>query len=321
MSESVLSLLKKYTVADLVAEDKAQEVLVLYTGTSVREGLEQMKAKGCTSAPVKDFESRQYIGMLSVLDVVSFAIDALGGWHALKRREFREFASLVGHAFFETDVGEIAGKTHTGPFPYIPVNYTHVTLDKLFEQVFAREIHRVPIADATESIVHILSQSNAVRFVHKHIGEMKRAGETIEELGMIGGRGTVVTVRDDTRAIEALRVILSNKVQGVAIVKHTDGTIVGSFSASDLKLLTEDGFQYLTRPVVEFITIVRAQAHHRTDAIIHVPKPVTVTASATLAAVVKTVVEHKIHRVFVVDEENKPIGIVTLTDIIEALLV
>lgn len=318
MAHSALELLKHTTVKELM-HDEHQDVLTLYTGTSVRDALVALSARGCTAAPVKDADKREYVGMLSVLDIVAFAVEAMGGWYTLRRHDFRVFADIVGHAFFETDIGEIAGRTHHGPFPYIPMQYTNVHLERVFELVFAKGIHRVPIADETDTIVHVLTQSACVRWAHKHMAELARGDTPLEELGLVSG--FVISVGPRTRAIEALKCILDNRVQGVAIVDGS-GALVGTFSASDLKHMTEDVFRQLVRPLDEFISILHALRHHRSgEAVVHLPPAITVRPGTTLAEAVRLLVDNRIHRVFIVDAAKKPLGVVTLTNVIEALLV
>jgi CBS domain-containing protein len=47
--------------------------------------------------------------------------------------------------------------------------------------------------------------------------------------------------------------------------------------------------------------------------------PITVQPDDTLETVMKTVVENRIHRVYLVDASFKPIGVISLVDIIQAL--
>ena len=48
--------------------------------------------------------------------------------------------------------------------------------------------------------------------------------------------------------------------------------------------------------------------------------PATCTPETPLRFLVKTVVESNAHRVWVVDEEGRPIGVVSLTNIIAAIM-
>jgi len=49
-------------------------------------------------------------------------------------------------------------------------------------------------------------------------------------------------------------------------------------------------------------------------------KPITVRPDDTLAHALIKCVDHNIHRVFVINDDREPIGVVSLTDILRELL-
>jgi CBS-domain-containing membrane protein len=74
--------------------------------------------------------------------------------------------------------------------------------------------------------------------------------------------------------------------------------------------MKEFGFTKLLLPVNEFLFQVRKEQGLAADFC------VTCEASADLKTVVSRVVKTRVHRVFVVDEARRPIGVISLTDII-----
>lgn len=317
MATSAKELLQKTKVKDLIA-DKEQSVILLWSNMKLDEALQLMREKGITSAPVKKAHGTEYIGMFSVLDAVKYAIEAVGGFEVLKKRDFEEFLSLTGEAFFTSPLEDIVGTAQEGPFPYIPMRSINASVYSLFTEVFAKEIHRVPVADEFENIIYILSQSRAVGWLHGRMQELGTRGhEKIQDLGLV--TGSAISVSSKMRALEALKVIMDNKVQGVCVVDDS-GVVVGSFSASDLKYMTADTFPYLIHSVEQFIGMMRARQQGSVDPL-PLPKPITCKPTHSLWNVVNKIVKHRVHRVFIVDEERKPQGVVTLTNVIEALLV
>jgi CBS domain-containing protein len=47
--------------------------------------------------------------------------------------------------------------------------------------------------------------------------------------------------------------------------------------------------------------------------------PIVCTPDATLGEVIQRVVAEKVHRMYVVDENSHPLGVITLTDILHLL--
>lgn len=90
---------------------------------------------------------------------------------------------------------------------------------------------------------------------------------------------------------------------------HFPYKIVGNLSESDLRGLNTDRLLDLLFPVLDYLK----QFHGV------VRKPVTVTVDSTFEQVVDKVLSEKVHRVWVVDAQNKPIGALSMSDIVAKL--
>jgi len=109
----------------------------------------------------------------------------------------------------------------------------------------------------------------------------------------------------------ALAEIKSKKVSAVAIVDD-NGVLVGNFSATDLKALGYDNNMDSisgSDPLSSFVAKIKASAGG--------DYPVAVEKTATTASVIKKFSSAGVHRIYVVDDARKPIGIVSLVDVIE----
>jgi len=104
-------------------------------------------------------------------------------------------------------------------------------------------------------------------------------------------------------------------VSALGIVNE-HGVLTGNFSASDLKgaVITEaksstEAFRNLLLPLKTFVS--------RTGM---AKPPVTCTPSTTICMVLIMLISCKIHRIWIIDEYSKPIGLITLTDLMPWLL-
>lgn len=95
-------------------------------------------------------------------------------------------------------------------------------------------------------------------------------------------------------------------VHGVPVLDK-DGKIVGNMSVTDL--------QHFLKWDIETLK-VSAKDYFENINVNRVPL-VTCTLNSKFVDVIKQVVEKKVHRVYVVDENNKPVDIITLTNILE----
>jgi CBS domain-containing protein len=120
----------------------------------------------------------------------------------------------------------------------------------------------------------------------------------------------VVKVLDTDSTLDAFRTMNTRHISGLAIV-NSSGVIVGNTSASDLKLfIAKPSFRLLRMAVFQYLNIIRRS-------VIKEGAPVvSVHASDTLGKAIAKLSATAMHRIFVVDEHNKPIGVVSLSDIL-----
>ena len=97
------------------------------------------------------------------------------------------------------------------------------------------------------------------------------------------------------------------KINGIGVVDD-DGVLVGTLSVSDIQLGVGEFLPLLNIPVKNILATFPRRAL------------VTCTASESLLTVMEKLVKAGVHRIFVIDGERKPIGVVTNTDILDTVL-
>lgn len=117
--------------------------------------------------------------------------------------------------------------------------------------------------------------------------------------------------------MQAFALMAKYQVSGVAIVDE-DGRLLSNFSTTDFTRLMAVG-NAPTIPAELFlpvhVSLVRQAAQsHRCQA------PVSVRAHDTLGTVVKKMAVFRVHRVWVVDGNDKPIGVITPFEVLRAFL-
>jgi CBS domain-containing protein len=101
----------------------------------------------------------------------------------------------------------------------------------------------------------------------------------------------------------------------VAVVDDT-GKLVGAMSHSDLKLIQADArmFWRLHQTVKNFLQKNRKEGYERPT------HPITASPTETIETALRKFQENHVHRIFIVDDNHKPTGIVTLKDILAAFV-
>lgn len=89
-----------------------------------------------------------------------------------------------------------------------------------------------------------------------------------------------------------------------------NGALVAEMSAADLRGLNPDRFQDLTRPVMVYLKTSQGGLH----------RPLSCRAKFSFGQILSGVVRSHAHRSWLVDEEEQPVGCITLSDILSVFL-
>jgi len=156
----------------------------------------------------------------------------------------------------------------------------------------------------------ILSQSDVVRFLVKNSEKLGTnfLRATVSSLGLVAG-----SIDSKIFAVEPLFngfqwLYLTPNPSALAVIDEY-GKLMGTLSVSDVRGVPLNNIQdTLQMSVRDFLT----QTNQK--------EQVTCVPDSTLSEVMKSLVDNQVHRVWVVDQGGKPIGVVTLTDIIRLFL-
>jgi 5'-AMP-activated protein kinase, regulatory gamma subunit len=185
----------------------------------------------------------------------------------------------------------------------------------LLVQMFATGIHRVPILDEEGNLLMTLSQSSLIRQLanNLHQGKLKQFGQkNLKDYTL--GQEKPVSISKDATVNDAINSIVENNVSALPVVDK-DGVLVANFSASDLKGMVTEQWPNFTQNVEEFL-----KSHSKGSL-----TPVYCSEDINLLDVTNVLAyggheKARIHRVWVCDKDKKPIGAVSMTDIMKIVL-
>lgn len=187
------------------------------------------------------------------------------------------------------------------------------------------------VMDDAMVIDAVVSQSDVVRFLHRHsdalvdvlrvnLRDIGLGGDWDDEPG-VGARqekdeeetigGGVSCVLPTTRALEAFSAMRADGVSVVGVVREPRGPLVDCLSVSDLRGVSEARLADLDLPVARFTASRRPAGSE--------PRLVTVRPDADLGDALAKMSSERVHHVFVTDLEGRPIRVVTPTDVFRAM--
>jgi len=260
------------------------------------------------SAPVLNATNDKFIGFIDMADIVMKLVNTITN----KDVDY-DYLDLLENddRFKKLTVYDILNEKRN---PRIVLGPNH----SLFYicEVFARDknIHRIPIVDNNYKLVNMITQKQIISYFHEHI----------EEIGSVSKKPIsyfqnvlkyVYCISQYEETINAFDKMITHSVGGVGVI-NSSGEIIGAISLSDLKLVSKDKefFSKLYKTAADFMVMLDKNYWERPYAL------KTVTTKDTLEDVIKKLKYWNLHRIYVVDDEKKPIGVVGIKECLQEIL-
>jgi CBS-domain-containing membrane protein len=269
-----------------------------------------------SSVPVLQKTKNKYYGFIDMADIVQFAVKTFGReklgqdvdfWQQFEKEEILQQKTVNDIMVFPS--------SRRNPFHPVTKGYSLFSAMELLAR--ERGLHRVPVVDENRQLVNLITQSQLLRYLQSHMKELGPIKDKpIAEMRY--SQNPVLCVNQDELAITAFEKMMTEEVTGLAVV-DSNGKIHDNISMRDLKAIQSDGrmFWRLNQTCHNFLLKIRrefAKEDGRPNSV------VTVTTKDKLETVINQCANHGIHRIYIVDEHKKPIGVISLKDILMELI-
>ncbi|KAG1082688.1 hypothetical protein G6F42_022484 [Rhizopus arrhizus] len=184
---------------------------------------------------------------------------------------------------------------------------------------FAYGTHRVCVLNPDGTIKGILSQSTVAKYIfdnQRHFPDIEcMMNKTLRQLGL--GVSDVIAVNADSPVLDALALMSKHDISSVAVLGHM-GVVLGNISMTDVKHVVKSyRHQLLWKTCFQFVSLVRTQ-QGIDDGQDRLPV-FDVRLDTTLGFAVAKLLATKSHRVWVIDERERAIGVLSITDVMRAI--
>jgi CBS domain-containing protein len=316
---NIITFLRDATIEEVV---KHQKIQWLSATDTLEDALQMMDAKAVLSAPVIDILTQQIIGVVDMLDIVTYILQALGVSPEIDFDSvpvgYLESLEVDGRLISKTPVRAIVGNaTKYRTQPAAAVVEPTRPLQSLVE-LFLSGVERVLVAENGQ-VFGLFSQSDMISIIAQSLyllGQKKQ--RTIADLNLANGQ--LFTVTPTTRTLTALKEMCENQVSAVAIVAPT-GKLVGNFSASNLKGLTSDEFISLHLSVLDFLQQQKLKDRPLITSLAHKKAlhPTTISPKDTLEHAILMMAAARVHRLWVVNDDMMPTGMLSIADLLRVV--
>lgn len=284
------SLCGSTKISELLQSQK-QELVTVKSDADLSETFDIMIKKRIHSAPVIDPKTHQYVGILDMKDFVAYILWLFGD---------KNKTSLENMAETTTDIMNLWKKN-----PFVAILDSSPVWEAL-DYICKSRAHNIPVVDSKSkvSVSAMLSQSTLISWISQQSSSvLEPINVPIEKL--LSSAKKLITVKHTDKMLSVYQTLYDNDIYGCAVVDG-EGKLVGNISVTDLQFSVNDNIDYLMNPSSKML-------EHFTSRY----KPIVCTAKDMLPKVLETVAIHGIHRIYVVDEHNKPLQVLTLTDMVQ----
>ncbi|XP_003464082.3 5'-AMP-activated protein kinase subunit gamma-3 isoform X2 [Cavia porcellus] len=294
-----MHFMQEHTCYDAMAT--SSKLVIFDTTLEIKKAFFALVANGVRAAPLWDSKKQSFVGMLTITDFIVVL-------HRYYRSPLVQIYEIEQHKI-ET-WREIYLQGCFKPLVSISPN------DSLFEAVYAlikNRIHRLPVLDPVSgTVLYILTHKRLLKFLHIFGALLPRPSflyRTIQDLG-IGTFRDLAVVLETAPILTALDIFVDRRVSALPVVNES-GQVVGLYSRFDvIHLAAQQTYNHLDMSVGEALRqrtlclegVLSCQPHE------------------TLGEVIDRIAREQVHRLVLVDETQHLLGVVSLSDILQALV-
>jgi len=307
------------TKADLVRPSD-NKIFVAQRTDNIVEVWKGLVAHNFLSCPVLQKTKHRYYGFIDMWDIVRYVVDFFGTTDDQLLRNSEDWIKLASahEEFMKKTVNDIMQYPLTKRNPFFPIHAGFSLFSSIEALAKEKNLHRVPIIDTDRKLVTVITQSQIVKLLGKNmdiLGERKNKPVVMMDRFV----EDVYTVHEDSIAMDAFRLMVEREVSGLAVIDN-DGKLTGTISVRDLKAISVDTrmFWRLYQTVKNFLLKIRKENNETGG-----DRPrsvVTVKSGDSLQTVVQKLAENDIHRIFIADEHKKPLGVISLKDVLYEII-
>jgi len=278
------------------------ELITISKNESLSQALKVLSEAQVLSMPVIDKDGKA-VKMLSLFDVVDYILqhiceEDLQDDLLLEKRRVELIQSKISQ--LSCEIGSL-----DKPFNVMACD----KLSTAVQTMIKHKAHRVLVLNSDGKPESLITQSRVVQLLSMMSSSNKL--KTVGQLELV--KKKVVSISKEKKALHAFQLMKSHKVSAVAVVDEDD-RFVGDISVSDIKVLGQnmESVSSLNAPISAFLREIQKNGGMDNET----SGTLCCSLSSTLDYALEQLSHRKIHRLFIVDSSRKPIGVLSMYDLL-----
>jgi len=341
--DPLLKWLNGISCSNTIFPNVHSQLITIDKTKNIEEALSKMIEFHILAVPIVEENTNESFGIISIIDILALILDhfTVEEFSELTQKEdsiWQPFydkllgkASRIAHQKMSTLLSSPIEDIHAWDVAF-PVASETTLLEAIKVMVQTRS-HRVIVIDGVSGkLINLITQMRILELLGTAIPIMQEARKPIRELEISSKcLQTVLSVASDEVVIKAFKKMKDHKVSSIAVVEN--GILVGNISVNDIKLMEHDlkYLNFLGLSVSEYLKLVndphslhqerhpiRLEVLRKMD-IVKGPV-VRCTLDSSFGFLIKTMLYYQTHRIYIVNDSNQPIGVISLHDILSQIL-
>ncbi|KAL9891100.1 SNF4/AMP-activated protein kinase gamma subunit isoform 3-T7 [Glossina fuscipes fuscipes] len=272
------------------------KLVVFDTQLLVKKAFYALVYNGVRAAPLWDSQKQQFVGMLTITDFIKIL------------RMYYKSPNASIEQLEEHKLDTWRSVLHNEVMPLVSIG-PDASLYDAIKILIHNRIHRLPVIDpATGNVLYILTHKRILRFLFLYINELPKPSYMQKKLRdvKIGTYDNIETADENTSIISALKKFIERRVSALPLV-DAEGRLVDIYAKFDvINLAAEKTYNDLD-------VSLRKANEHRNEWFEGVQ---CCNLDESLYTILERIVRAEVHRLVVVDEQRRVIGIISLSDIL-----
>ncbi|XP_065110244.1 5'-AMP-activated protein kinase subunit gamma-1 isoform X2 [Paramisgurnus dabryanus] len=303
-AEAYMTFMKKHCCYDAIPT--SCKLVIFDTSLQVKKAFFALVANGLRAAPLWDNKQQKFVGMLTITDFINIL-------HRYYKSPLVQIYELEEHKI-ETWRGDSFQNVY---LQYHKQNLISISPNaSLFDAVYSllkHKIHRLPVIDPESgNVLHILTHKRILKFLYLFgptIPKPYFLQKKIKDAG-IGTFRDIATVQQTATVYDALSVFVDRRVSALPVVDE-NGRVVALYSRFDvINLAAQKTYNNLSMSMQEALRRRRC----------YVEGVIKCYPDETLETVIDRIVKAEVHRLVLVDRNDVVRGIISLSDLLQAIV-
>ncbi|KAI4204521.1 MAG: hypothetical protein LQ350_001071 [Teloschistes chrysophthalmus] len=278
-------------------------LIIFDTSLLVKKSLTILIQNGIVSAPLWDSKTSTFAGLLTTSDYINLIQyywqnpDAVNRIDQFKLNSLREIEKAIGVSPLET------ASIHPGKPLY-----------EACRRMLETRARRIPLVDIDDEtgramVVSVVTQYRILKFVAVNVHETQLLRKPLRHLNL-GTYKNLETAKMETPVFDVIHQLVTNNISSVPIL-NSDGVVTNVFESVDvITLIKGANYDELNLNVGEAL-------QKRSE---EFPGIYTCSIEDRLDTIFDTIRKSRVHRLVVIDEDSRLVGVLTLSDILEYIL-